>query len=102
MWFKARQDKKVSTTGEYLFAISSSLGAEPDIFIDAEDPWRSNWCRFINHSSDANLRVKSLAYSGYTQGPRVWFVSTRPIEAGEELCFDYGEEYWFEEDKPVA
>jgi SET domain-containing protein len=26
--------------------------------------------------------------------PRVWFVSTRPIAAGEELLFDYGDNYW--------
>ena len=96
LWRKSRQLKGITVSGDYIFRV------EDDLYVDAEDPAHANWCRFINHSSDANLRVKSLAYSGYTQGPRVWFVSTRPIKAGEELCFDYGEEYWFEEDKPVA
>jgi len=96
LWRKSRQLKGISVSGDYIFRV------EDDLYVDAEDPAFANWCRFINHSSDANLRVKSLAYSGYTQGPRVWFVSTRPIKEGEELCFDYGEEYWFEEDKPVA
>ena len=97
MWFKARQDKKVSTTGEYLFAISSSLGAEPDIFIDAEDPWRSNWCRFINHAPEpeCNLRCRSLAADMHGN-PRIWFVALRDIEAGEELLYDYGDNYWGE------
>ena len=96
LWRKSRQLKGITVSGDYIFRV------EDDLYVDAEDPAFANWCRFINHSSDANLRVKSLAYSGYTQGPRVWFVSTRPIKEGEELCFDYGEEYWFEEDKPVA
>ena len=45
--------------------------------------------------------MKSLAFSGITGESRVWFVATRDIEVGEELCFDYGEDYWFAEDKPV-
>jgi hypothetical protein len=94
---KARQAKGITVTGDYLFRVDGD-----DLYVDAEDPAFANWCRFINHSSDANLRVKSLAYSGYTQGPRVWFVATRDIKEGEELCFDYGDDYWFESDKPVA
>ena len=82
-------------TGDYIFRV------EDDLYVDAEDPKHANWCRFINHSADANLRVKSLAFSGITGEPRVWFVATRDIAPGEELCFDYGEDYWFEEDKPV-
>ena len=28
--------------------------------------------------------------------PRVWFVAIRDIEVGEELLYDYGDEYWGE------
>ena len=68
-------------------------------YVDAEDPKCSNWCRFINHAAEPNLRVKSLAFSGITMKHRVWFVSTREIQPGDELCFDYGEDYWFSDDK---
>ena len=28
----------------------------------------------------------------------MWFVATRDIGAGDELCFDYGDDYWYEAD----
>ena len=77
LWRKSRQLKGITVSGDYIFRV------EDDLCVDAEDPAHANWCRFINHSSDANLRVKSLAYSGYTRGSSVWFVSTRPIKEGE-------------------
>ncbi|KAJ8614575.1 hypothetical protein CTAYLR_004942 [Chrysophaeum taylorii] len=82
-----------SHTGNYLFEV------EPDVVVDAEDATKANWCRYINHSNEPNLRVKSLpeAYGGR---PRVWFVALRTISVGEELCFDYGDRYWREDELP--
>ena len=34
----------------------------------------------------------------FTGEPRVWFVATRDIAPGDELCFDYGDDYWYEAD----
>ena len=98
-WLFKRKANNVGVTGDYLFAISDALDAEPGIFVDAEDPWRSNWARFINHcpetDRECNLRCRSLA-SDMNGKPRVWFVATRDIEVGEELLYDYGDDYWGE------
>ena len=59
------------------------------MYIDAEDPTRSSWCRFINH---AHYETPACNLSPRTDArvPRVWFVARRPIKAGEEVCFSYG------------
>lgn len=91
IWLASRRTRGVGATGDYIFQV------EPDLYVDAEDPVHANWCRYVNHDSDANMRVKSLAYA-FGGEPRVWFVATRDIAAGDELCFDYGDDYWFEDD----
>ena len=79
-------------------------GGEPEtpnrIYVDAEDEYQSLWTRFINHASppNNNLLPKSVPES-YDGNPRVWFMANRDIDAGEELCFDYGEDYWLEGDE---
>jgi SET domain-containing protein len=32
----------------------------------------------------------------------VWFVAKRDIEPGDEICFDYGDDYWLEGDDVVV
>lgn len=64
---------------EYLFRL------EDDLYIDAQDS--EHWSRFINHAEHANLRLA-------VDRRRLDFFAARPIAAGEELCFDYGPEYW--------
>lgn len=83
---------KPESTGDYLFRIDES------VLVDAENLDKSCWTRYINHSSEPNLRVKSLPFA-YGGKPRIWFVTLRDIEPGEELCFDYGPEYWSPEDE---
>ena len=65
-------------------------------FIDAEDPRRSTWTRYINHADSAttgcNLSPRADP-SGARLGldrPLVWFVARRDIRVGEELGFSYG------------
>ena len=56
-------------------------------YLDAEDPTRSTWCRYINHADDdaaCNLRFQVDCVRGF-----VWFVAARPIAPGEELAFRY-------------
>lgn len=91
-----RRVRFAGKTGNYVFQI------DEDLLVDAENVAKANWTRYINHSGeDPNLRVKSLAYA-YGGRPRVWFVATRHIREGEELCFDYGPDYWHEDDVVVA
>lgn len=49
----------------------------------------SNYTRYINHSSKPNVR---LVVS--TRWKTARFEAMRKIKAGEELFFDYGDEYW--------
>ncbi|TGK01360.1 SET domain-containing protein [Leptospira langatensis] len=49
----------------------------------------SNYTRYINHSTKPNVR---LVVS--TRWKTARFEAMRKIKAGEELFFDYGDEYW--------
>lgn len=35
-------------------------------------------------------------------GPRIWFKTKSRIEAGEEICFDYGKSFWKDHPTPPA
>jgi hypothetical protein len=76
-----------NVSGDYI------LGVGNDIFVDAEDPQHSNWCRYLNHGAAPNIALKTLP-RGLDGKPRAWFVTLQPVEAGSELLFDYGDDYW--------
>ena len=115
-WIQNRLERGQTITGTYLYGVDLDAGnvykhfgrskeeaeeAAPDrIFVDAEDEYESLWTRFINHASPPldNLKPMSVPES-YDGKPRVWFMAKRDIEPGEELCFDYGEDYWLEGDE---
>lgn len=99
-WKQSRLDRGQTVTGTYLYGIV--VPNEEAIYVDAEDEYRSLWTRFLNHASppDNNVNPKSIHQSWDGQ-PRVWFVAMRDIEAGEEICFDYGEDYWLPGDNVV-
>ncbi len=71
--------------GRYLFETSSNR------HIDGTT--RKNTARYINHSCRANCEPD-------TRAGRVFIYAKRKIEPGEELCYDYGKEYWDEYIKP--
>ena len=56
---------------------------------------RSNTARYINHSCKPNCEVDII-------GGRVFVKAVKRIEAGEELNYDYGEEYTDEYIKPYG
>lgn len=100
-WRRSRIERGQTITGTYLYGID--IPNKPSqIFVDAEDEYHSLWTRFLNHASPpaANVNPKSL-YQGIDGNPRVWFVSMRDIDVGEEICFDYGDDYWLPEDNVV-
>mmetsp|Transcript_16169 Transcript_16169/g.44769 ORF Transcript_16169/g.44769 Transcript_16169/m.44769 type:complete len:217 (-) Transcript_16169:93-743(-) len=101
LWRKSRLDRGQTITGTYLYGVHVP-NQSSQIFVDAEDEYHSLWTRFLNHASPpaANVNPKSL-HQGIDGKPRVWFVSIRDIEAGEEICFDYGDDYWLPEDNVV-
>jgi SET domain-containing protein len=65
--------------GKYFFGVNSKWS------IDGSG--RSNIARYINHSCRPNAEA-------FISGRRVWIWSKRKIKAGEEIAYDYGEEYF--------
>lgn len=105
-WVQSRLDRGQTLTGCYLYGISLPPNYNDGhhttasrIYVDAEDEDESLWTRFINHAAppDDNVNPKSI-HESYDGQPRVWFVAKRDIAVGEELCFDYGDDYWLEGD----
>ena len=82
----SRQDAN-KKGGKYLMEI------DDEHLIDGSP--HSNRARYINHSCQPNAKA-------YRTGVRVWIWSIRAIEAGEEITYDYGEEYFNDFIKPVG
>ena len=70
--------------GEYVLQISR------DTFIDARDPARGNWTRYVNDGHLADGR--NLCNLSFTA--RSGLRTKRPIEVGEELFVSYGPHYF--------
>ena len=73
------------TSGDYVMKLNSG------VLVDAEDATRSSWVRYINHSKrKANTEPIDLVGS-----LDILFIqTTRDIAAGEEILFEYGDDYW--------
>ena len=71
--------------GRYLFETSKNR------HIDGTT--RKNTARYINHSCSPNCEID-------IKKGRVFVFARRKIEPGEELCYDYGKEYWKEYIQP--
>ena len=56
---------------------------------------RSNTARYINHGCDPNCEVEM-------DGERLMIYAIKNIQKGEELSFDYGDEYYDEFIKPIG
>lgn len=61
------------------------------------DATHGNACRFYNHSKKPNLKIHYAFIDGFYH---VIFLSLRPIKKGEQLTYDYGENYWLLRDPP--
>ncbi|XP_066111683.1 histone-lysine N-methyltransferase EHMT1 isoform X8 [Saccopteryx bilineata] len=75
----------------YLFDLDNKDG---ELYcIDAR--FYGNVSRFINHHCEPNLvPVRIFMSHQDLRFPRIAFFSTRLIEAGEQLGFDYGQRFW--------
>jgi SET domain-containing protein len=74
-------------SGKYFFGVNSrwSIDGSP----------RSNLARYINHSCAPNAEA-------IISGRRVWIWSRKNIKAGEEIAYDYGDEYFEDIIKPMG
>jgi len=114
--------ERFSGLSEYILAIDNASGYT--FIIDAQDPEVSNLARYMNNakmglpslphlglvaSGPCNclmLSESSETYAKFVEAeldnvlpeqmppPRLHVFTLRAIAAGEELCWDYGEEYW--------
>lgn len=73
--------------GRYIACINDEL------YIDGADADKSNVARWMNHAAPDAANV---AWRKQRKGPRqaMHFYAIKPVRVGDELCFDYGEEYW--------
>lgn len=67
------------SNGKYFFGVTRKWSIDGRV--------RENIARYINHSCRPN------AEAIITRG-RVWIWSRRTIKPGEEICYDYGKEYF--------
>ena len=67
--------KRCEGKNEYIFALSQ------DEHLDGNVEW--NPARFINHSCEPNCEA-------VMEDGRIWILSRRDIQAGEEITFNYG------------
>lgn len=56
---------------------------------------RENFARYINHACKPNCEPEIVK-------GRVWIDAIKNIKIGDELCYDYGDEYFNEHIKPYG
>lgn len=76
------------------------LEANTDYNIDAADKALSSLMRYVNHSAAPNCYYDVRRQRRQRQ-KRVSFYTSRAIQAGEELYFDYGKQYWTRGQTPL-
>jgi SET domain-containing protein len=62
------------------------------------DATKGNLTRFINHSYTPNLQPIYVFYEGFFH---LIFLAIRRIEKGEQLFYNYGQNYWKLRDSPL-
>jgi SET domain-containing protein len=73
--------------GKYFFGVNTKWSIDGTA--------RSNIARYINHSCNPNSEA-------YVYGHRIWIWSKTDIQAGEEITYDYGKEYFDDHIRPVG
>jgi SET domain-containing protein len=73
--------EEYTSRSKYLFEVTRSKTIDGAV--------KSNAARYINHSCAPNCRAENT-------GRRIYIVSRRRIEPGEELTYNYGKEYFDE------
>ena len=81
------KDEEYSSRSKYLFEVHSRMT------IDGQA--RSNTARYINHSCKPNADPE-------IRNRRIFIMAIKNIKAGEEICYDYGQEYFKEHIGPYG
>jgi SET domain-containing protein len=64
-----------------------------DKYVDAKPCPRAT-LRYINSKMPKKGTKRSFNVEPYTYKGKLWYRTTKPIKAGDELFIDYGEYYW--------
>lgn len=93
---KVRRKKRSDSKNSYCFEMSLAPGERTPFTIDALD--QGSISRFINHSSAPNL---TSALATVRDLSHVVLFVTKFIPKGEQLCYDYGADYWKKRNRPL-
>ncbi|KAK6047787.1 SET domain protein, partial [Cooperia oncophora] len=86
---KDEVERRAVSTHDHNYTLTIREHGEEGIVTTFFDPrHRGNLARFINHACEPNLSIV-IVRIGYTV-PHVGLFSNRVIQAGEEICYDYG------------
>jgi len=80
--------------GDNPWAVELEIGGET-MYVDASDPFKSNWARFANNpgpKEEPNCELHEVDGKLYLQ-------TQRPMITGEEVLWDYGDEFVWPEDQ---
>ncbi|KAL7744146.1 hypothetical protein ACLKA6_009126 [Drosophila palustris] len=90
-----------SYTGEILTAPEADRRTDDSYYYDLDNGhcidanYYGNVSRFFNHSCEANILPVRVFYEHQDyRFPKIAFFACRDIDAGEEICYDYGEKFW--------
>lgn len=81
------EKEEYTSKSKYLFEINSKKTIDGTA--------RTNTARYINHSCRPNAEIE-------IKKGRIFVMAKRQIKLGEEINYDYGEEYWDEHIKPIG
>jgi SET domain-containing protein len=80
----------------YCFEYVHESGKGTSFLIDARD--QAGIARYINHSSKPNLQPTLATVGSITH---LILLVKKPIQKGEQLCYDYGPAYWSKRSAPI-
>jgi len=93
---KVRKRQRADVQNSYCFEYVLLPGVSSSYTVDAME--QGGLARYINHSSTPNLN-SALANLDHTT--HIILYANRAVAKDEQLCYDYGPDYWSNRTKPV-
>lgn len=88
-----RRDRK----NAYCFEYTLASGVKTPYTIDAQE--KGSIGRYLNHSKKANV-LSALATREFIN--HLILIAAEPIRKGDQLCYDYGSDYWSAREEPIT
>jgi hypothetical protein len=91
-----RKRRRDDRSNAYCFEYTLASGVSTKYTIDAET--QGGIARLINHSTNPNLLSALATKEGISH---VILITSKPVEKGTQLSYDYGPDYWSKREKPI-